>query len=196
MTMQELARLSGVSVSTVSKAFPGSKEISEAKREHIFAVARENGCYDKYCQSKYSGKIIAVICPEYKSGYYSALLSIFEKEIRKRNAIMLSAVTDFNSTRTLELLTYFSEFSKADGIIIMSDLVTIKKLSVPIVTLGDNDIYDSISLSEERAVEDAVAYLKKNGHRNIAFISEPLTKSRLALFISAMENNSLNPEEK
>lgn len=196
MTMQELARLSGVSVSTVSKAFSGSKEISEAKREHIFAVARKNGCYDKYCRSKYSGKIIAVICPEYKSGYYSALLSLFEKEIRKRGAIMLSSSTDFDNDRTLELLSYFSEYAKADGIIVMSDIKSGTKLSVPIVTLGDSKIYDSISLSEERAVEDAVAYLKKNGHRNIAFISEPLTQSRLRLFISAMKKSALEIDEK
>ena len=45
--MARLASLAGVSVSTVSKAFSGSAEISEERREYIFKIAKENGCYDK-----------------------------------------------------------------------------------------------------------------------------------------------------
>lgn len=41
MKMTDLARLAGVSVSTVSKAFSKSSEISEKQREHIFDVAKK-----------------------------------------------------------------------------------------------------------------------------------------------------------
>ena len=46
MTLSELAKLAGVSVSTASKAFREAKDISEETREHIFRIARENGCYN------------------------------------------------------------------------------------------------------------------------------------------------------
>ena len=70
MTMKILAKLSGVSVSTVSKAFSGSKEISAHQREHIFQTAKENGCYEKYYKPRFEKPVIAVICPEFQSGYY------------------------------------------------------------------------------------------------------------------------------
>ena len=43
MNIKKLAEITGVSAGTVSKAFSGSKEISEITREKIFAAAKENG---------------------------------------------------------------------------------------------------------------------------------------------------------
>ena len=64
MNLSMIAKLAGVSVSTASKAFAGSREISAETRERIFQIARENGCFDKYIKSKYKKKVIAVIYPE------------------------------------------------------------------------------------------------------------------------------------
>jgi DNA-binding LacI/PurR family transcriptional regulator len=59
MTMRELAKLANVSASTVSKAFHGAKDISQETREHIFAVARQYGCYGTFYQGRYNKKVIA-----------------------------------------------------------------------------------------------------------------------------------------
>ena len=67
MTIQKLAKLAGVSAGTVSKAFSGSSEIPEKTRNHIFEVAKQNNCFEKYYKIKYSKKVVAVICPEVKS---------------------------------------------------------------------------------------------------------------------------------
>ena len=47
ITLSKLASLAHVSVSTASKAFSMSSEVSEQTREHIFRVAREQGCFKK-----------------------------------------------------------------------------------------------------------------------------------------------------
>ena len=60
MTLKDLAVLANVSVSTVSKAFADSGEISEAKRNEIFSLARKHGCFDKYYKGK--SKVIEEIC--------------------------------------------------------------------------------------------------------------------------------------
>ena len=39
MTLSKLAQLANVSVAVVSKAFSGREDVSEAMREHVFAVA-------------------------------------------------------------------------------------------------------------------------------------------------------------
>lgn len=62
MSLKKIAELSGVSVSTVSKAFSYSKEISEEKRQEIFENAKKAGCLEKYYKPV-NKKVIAVICP-------------------------------------------------------------------------------------------------------------------------------------
>lgn len=189
--MKTLAGLAGVSVSTVSKAFSGSKEVSKEKREHIFNIARKNGCFDKYCKNAYNGLVIAVICPEYKSGLYSQWLSILEERIKSKNAIMVVGSTNFDKGRTQELLNYFSCHSKVDGIIMLGAMEYKGKLSVPIVNLGGNTAFDNVQVSEATAVFEAIKHFKENGHKRIAFIGEPHTVMRRNNFENAMKKNRL-----
>lgn len=191
MNMTELAKIAGVSVSTISKAFSGSGEISEKKREEIFSLAKENGCYDKYCKNAYGGTVIAVICPEYKSGLYSQQLSILERKIKDKNGIMIVGSTDFEKEKAEELLTFFAEYSKVDGIISLTSIKTDKKVSVPVVTMGESDVYDCVHVSEKNAICEAITLLKNNGHKDIAFIGEPYTISRLINFEKGMKKNRL-----
>lgn len=191
MTMKKLAELAGVSVSTVSKAFSGSKELSEETRLHIFDTARDCGCFDKYYKGDYCGKVVGVICPEYKSGYYSEILSLLDKELAKRDALMICSGTDFESTRADTLVSYFAQHSKVDGIISLVNIHSSQKYSVPIVTVGESEDFDSVRISEGNAVSEAIRRLKENGHRRIAFIGEALTTSRHQRFVDAMKVNRL-----
>ena len=76
MNLQTLAKYSGCSVSTVSKAFSGSSEISEDTKNKIFEIAKELGCFEKYSKEIYGKKLIAVLCPETESAYYTSFLSL------------------------------------------------------------------------------------------------------------------------
>ena len=53
MTLRELAQEAGVSISTASKAFRNSKEISPETRDKIFEIAEKHGCFYKYYKKKY-----------------------------------------------------------------------------------------------------------------------------------------------
>ena len=48
MTLSKLAQLANVSVSVVSKAFSGKDGVSDSMREHVFAVAKEHGCFEQF----------------------------------------------------------------------------------------------------------------------------------------------------
>lgn len=96
MNLETLAKLAEVSVGTVSKAFSGSKEISEDTKERIFALAKEHGCFDKYNKNRFDKKVIAVICPELNSEYYSATVTLLNREITLRGGIMSVSTTDFS----------------------------------------------------------------------------------------------------
>lgn len=191
MTMAKLASLAGVSVSTVSKAFSASDEISEEKREHIFKIAREMGCYDKYCKNICQKPVIAVICPEFQSNYYAQQLSCFEREIKNRGGIMVVSSDEFDEARREEMILYFAETLKADGMIIYGKSNSDRKYSMPIVTIGEQDIFDSVCVSGKNAIYEAIEHFAENGHKNIAFIGETLTKKKRDIFANAMEENGL-----
>lgn len=195
MTMAQLAAIAGVSVSTVSKAFSGSGEISDKKREYIFEIARREGCYDKYTKNPYNKSVIAIIYPEFKSRLYSEQLTFLEDEIKKHNGMAIVSCTDFDKDRQDELLTFFSEYAKVDGIIIMGKYSE-RELSLPVVSIGEIDgKCDSVRVSSRKAVVDAIKHFKEYGHSDIAFIGEPLTTSKCDMFREAMHKNKLEINE-
>ena len=56
MTLEKLAKIAHVSISTVSKAFSASPEVSAETRRYIFDIAKEHGCFEKYYKEKYNKK--------------------------------------------------------------------------------------------------------------------------------------------
>lgn len=56
MSMKKIAETAGVSVTTVSKAFHHSKDISEETRKQIFTIAKDLGVYEKYAGERYPKK--------------------------------------------------------------------------------------------------------------------------------------------
>ncbi len=191
MTMKQLADIANVSVSTVSKAFSGSREISDEKREYIFEIARKSGCYDKYCKPSFGKKVIAVICPEFQSGYYSQHLTYLKKEIEKHDGVMVAASCNFDKYSKNEMLSYFAEIAKVDGVIIVGSDVSKTNYATPIVVIGDSENFDSISLSMKTAITDVVDCLLEKGHTDIAFIGETLTGGKFKLFEQAMQEKGI-----
>ena len=51
-SLKNIAEKANVSVSTVSKAFSDSREISTKTRERILEIAKDLGVYDKYYKGK------------------------------------------------------------------------------------------------------------------------------------------------
>ncbi len=196
MTMRELAKLAGVSVSTVSKAFSGSREISIKQRDKIFCIAKENGCFRKYYKSSSAKPVIAVIGPEFKSPYYAQQLSFLEAEIQKRGGIMVTGSHNFDADVSAELFFYFTQHVKVDGVLMYTSYVPKERNDVPIVVIGKSDTYDSIALSWRNAIEDAVTHFLENGHSNIAFIGDIYTHSKKKVFVETMQKMELHlPED-
>lgn len=195
MTLSTLAKLAGVSVSTVSKAFSGSIEISASTRNKIFEVAKENGCFEKYYKSTYGKKVIAVICPEIISEYYSTIVTSLEEAINCRGGLMVLSLSHFNRKLSKELFDYHSYFQKTDGIILIGATEEISNgENIPGIALGAENKHkniDTISINYAEAINEAVCHLAENGHRDIGFIGEKLTESKRDYFIGSLKSNNL-----
>lgn len=196
ITQQKLAEMAGVSVSTVSKAFSGSTEISKQTRENIFSLAKQYGCFDRFSNVCYEKKVIAVIAPEFVSNVYTRGINIIDKLIRDRGYVMLLSFYNFSGTGLTELIRYFSNYVKVDGIIVLSGNSPFPHTTIPIVSFGDSGkpipFVDTFSSECKSTVIEAIKHLKDNGHKNIAFIGELLTSTKLDYFKYAMKENGLS----
>lgn len=190
MTMRELAKIANVSISTVSKAFRDAEDVSEDTKRHIFSVAKENGCYGKFYKEKFSKKVIAVICAELISGHYSDFAERLQKIIEENNGIALHSADHFDAARQAELIEYYASYLHVDGILVIGLRAPLKKgYDVPIVSIFPSKgcITDSVSSDLEHPIAEAMELLCSLGHKNIAFISEPLTVGKAKCFETVAE---------
>ena len=191
MNLTKLAQLANVSVSTVSKAFADSPEISEKTKEHIIEIAKANGCYEKYYKPKYPHKLIAVICPEVLGNHYGKMATYMEKEISEYDGTMVLSVSNFSWKKQNELIEYYTKYAHADGIIVIEPAGKIKNSTdVPIVQVGienETKVADCVKAEIAPAMEDAVKYLRRLGHRKIGFIGEELATPEYDVFMETMK---------
>ena len=194
MNLTKLAKMANVSVSTVSKAFADSKEISAETKEEIFKIAKETGCFEKYFKPKYSKKLIAIICPELQGVHYSQMVTQIEKSVRECGDTIIISFSNFSSENQKELIDYFAKYARVDGIIVIEPVGRIESADIPIVQISLTDEpsdVNTINVDIRSAMDRAVKRLKLFGHGDVGFIGEKNTRVEYGYFEEFMLNNGL-----
>lgn len=193
MSYRKISDITGFSVSTISKAFSHSGEISESTRRKIFEAALNLGCFDKYYKEKYSRRVAAVICPELQSRYISAITESVLHTLQQNGFLTLLSTSDYSPEKEKEFAEYYALYAKADAIIFITpSLSEIKKYTIPAVSIGRHvENADEVYIDFKNAVYEAVRLFKENGHTRIAFIGEQLTGGKEKLFLKSMKSLNL-----
>ena len=200
ITLSKIAKLANVSVSTASKAFAGSAEVNAETRELIFNVAREHGCFKKYYNVQYPKLVIAVIAPEFSSGYYTKYLSCIQKYLEDANCELCVSTTEFSIKREKALVEYYYKHSSVDGIIIINSLLdSFNELEIPVVFINPKNKFNNcctIVNNTKTAYFEAIDYLAHKGVCEIGFVGESLTIRKHELFKEILLSKGLcyNPE--
>jgi len=184
MTLSKLAKLAHVSLSTASKAFSMSSEVNEETREMIFELARKHGCFKKFYNAKYPKLVIAVICPEFKSRYYSTLVSSIQENLSAFGCEMCVASTDFSLKSRKELFDYYNNYSNVDGIIMIdAGNNELEGNNIPVVTNSkSNEKILSVYSNSSIGINLAIDYFLSKGVCDMGFIGEKYTMSKLVEF--------------
>ena len=190
MTLSKLAQLANVSVSVVSKAFSGRGDVSDAMREHVFEIARKHGCFMQFYHSRYDKPVIAVIIPEAISKFYINYIETLKKDIEENGYTMLLSISNFDNTMKDELVRYYTEHSKVDGLILIDNVYNIshKCDTVLICTVNDATVGlgASVSRNMRSGIRKCLEYLISAGHKKIAYVGEELTISRKRILLSEL----------
>ncbi|MBR1882331.1 MAG: LacI family DNA-binding transcriptional regulator [Muribaculaceae bacterium] len=213
--MKDIARLLGVSVSTVSRALQDHPGISKQRRELIKQFAREhhfrpNVVAETLRNSRHTPqKVIGVIMPEFVHYYFASVLTGIEQAASKRGYRIMVASSYEQAEREVSICDAFYR-SQVCGIIVSQakntlncdHFVRLTQDGVPLV------FYDRIctAINAHRVVVDdymgtrkAVSYLLEHGCRRIAFFGTSpnmeISINRYNGYRDALNQHGINIDE-
>ena len=191
MTLSKLAKLASVSISVASKAFSGKGEISEAMREHVFAVAKEHGCFQQFYHIPYDKPVVAIIVPEIISSYYVHYIQTLKVLLEKSGCSVLVSVGNFDGEHTKELIRYHTEYGKVDGLILVTDtdFEFPENSSTAVVRLHKSrseGFGTYVCVSKIDAIKKSLSLAAILGHTKVGFIGEALTVAQMNVLKLAM----------
>ena len=208
MNIIEIAKLAGVSKSTVSR-YLNDGYVSAENRVKIQDVIKSTG-YMPLRQAKTlrtkKTNLIGVIVPKISTETTSRVIEGISDEISKCGYDLLIANTNLNINKEMEYLNILK--NQVDGIIFMATKITDKhikimeEIGIPIVVVSQNiKEYPSVYYDDYNASKDVVKQLLINGYKKIAFIGVyeddiAVGYERKQGYINALEENKIKLNEK
>ena len=217
LTIVDIAKLAGVSKSTVSRVLNGTGYVNEDTRKKVEAVIAEHkfrpsATARSLCRQE--SNTIGVVIPEMGNTFFAEVLKGIGDAIEKKGMTMILCDTDNNSERQYRALNMIKE-QRVKGLILTpandysEDAENrklkkqLKELDVPVVLLDrqvENSVWDGIYFENYMSAYSATEQLIKAGNRRIGVITGDLKlkigRDRYQGYLQAMEDNNLKVEDK
>ena len=177
MTMADIASLSGVGKSTVSRYFNGGY-VKDETRAKIQKVIEEYN-YTPNAFARLNAKqsnVIGVVVPTLNSKITSRVITSIDRYLREKGYTTLIQNSDHNIDQELQNIQRLIQLN-VDGILISSIAITkdhkelLKKAGIPVVVLTQ-DYEDGISIiyDDYHAGKAMGEHIGKKGHQKVGYI--------------------------
>ncbi|KAB8137580.1 LacI family transcriptional regulator [Gracilibacillus oryzae] len=173
VTIKDIAKVAGVSYSTVSKALNNSPLVKEITKRKILKVAAEMGYEPNLAAKQLVRKktdVIGLMWPTIERIVLATLVTNISKAFETTSYSMILSV-DAPETA----MDTFKKF-QVDGMIVFgeSNSITVSTENIPVVIYGvsgkNESAYPIIDANHEASMQKAVQHLVELGHRRIAYI--------------------------
>jgi LacI family transcriptional regulator len=182
ITLKEIAKMAGVSTSTVSRVINNSKPVNEEIRKRVLDVLKETNYLPFVAQNlalQQETPLIGVICPQYSNTVLDDLIVGINRVCKIYGYDTVIGLTDSTEENEKHYIDLFSNVVSVQGIIFMGNQwdeqfseITRKNV-IPVVLAGQissNPLIPSVHIDNITASYEAVTYLILKGHRDIAMI--------------------------
>ena len=211
-TIQDVARVAGVSTATVSRALSNPERVSESARRKVLEAVEKTGYVVNEAARnlrQQRANAIAVIAPDLSNPFFSSIIAGIEQIAGPNGYGVLvteSKMTGQGAFDHSRLLTS----ARVDGFVVLDGLMDLSQLSnrakgasqVPVVSACEypEDIpAPSVTVDNAGGAEKAVRHLAELGHTKIGHITGPrgniLTTTRLQGFRAGLKAMGLTVRE-
>lgn len=202
-TMNDVARLAGVSLKTVSRVFNGVSSVDEKLTARVFAAADElafipNMAAQTLRKNEQRTHQVAVIFTDPNNPFLGTLLSTMQRIAHESGSLLLAATTGKQSDLEPSLVRAFAT-RRVDGIIMFPTSPSQAYLQprldagLPVVCIDRSPVgveTDVVASSNHLGAREAVQHLLAHGHRRIAYMGDLLdfatAKERHQGYLAAM----------
>lgn len=194
MTIYDIAKLAGVSASTVSRVANNKPGIKEETRRQIQALLDE---YDYQPNEtarglvNQSSRMIGILITDIRDAHHVDIAYYIEQEMEKQGYCSLIVNTDLSDEKKVQAIKMLSQ-RQVDGVILVGStfqcdavktaLASCFKKEPVVITNGYLELPNvkGVLVDEKEGVEACVELLARKGHRKQAFILPNPTPSNLA----------------
>lgn len=183
ITIREVAKLAGVSVSTVSRVLNNMPDVNQQTRQQVCKVIEEHGYVPNATArtlKKITTNIICVIVKGTQNLFFAQIVEMIQSEIDKTPYIPLVHYIDESADEVACAVSLVSE-KKALGVIFLGGSPSLRtkaiaRLKVPCVlaTMSARGLglknTSSVCVDDHASAEKAIDYLIERGHREIAIM--------------------------
>ncbi|GLC83096.1 LacI family DNA-binding transcriptional regulator [Lacrimispora brassicae] len=212
MTIYDIARIAGVSASTVSRVINNKPGVGEMTKERIRELLEEyNYSPNEAARGlvTQSSKIVGILIEDIRISHHTESAYIIEQEMTKRGYTCITLSTGMTSEKKAEYIKILEQ-RRIEGAILVGSMFGTQEVEksikehlqdIPIVLVnGSLDLPNvrGILVDEEQGVERCVDLLVKRGRRNLAFAVDSITpsnNSKMRGFKNGLKNHGLGDGE-
>ncbi|HEX5283365.1 MAG TPA: LacI family DNA-binding transcriptional regulator [Bryocella sp.] len=206
MNITAVAKRAGVSTATVSRVMNGTANVSPDTAGRVReAVEALNFYPDINARALGSGRsgLYGLIISDITNPYFPELVKAFEDIAVEHGQDVLIANTDYDPKR-MEMCVIRMLQRRVDGVAIMTSemedrlIRTLGQRQIPMIFMDTADGgrgVNTVNVDYTGGITEAMQYLFRLGHRDVAFISGPLTlnsaRARADAFQAALREHGM-----
>ncbi len=210
ITIADIAREAGVSISTVSRVMNNTKPVSSELRERVYHTIEKNHFKpNALAQGLITKKTntVGIVVPDISNPVFGALTKGINSVCTKKGYTIMVCESGGEQEQEMKLLDVLED-KQTDGVLfagvsvnqVLIDAMLKKQYPVVLVTqesaAGEN-VIDTATHDNVKAFYDATKFLLNNGHERIAYLGGPSHdfssgRKRLKGYLKALEEAGIN----
>lgn len=189
--MEEVARVAGVSLATVSRVLRHPQKVSAPMRARVQDAATRLGYAPDPVAGSLAGArspLVGVIVPSLTNAFFSGTLEAMGTRLEARGLQMMIGCHDYDPAREDRLVAAYAGWRPSALVVTGTHLgrgalATLSRADCPVISMWDTDgtAFDSrIGFSQIRAGQMTAEVLARKGHRHVAFAGAVLKRDSRA----------------
>lgn len=212
MTIYDIAKIAGVSASSVSRVINNKPGINEENRRRIQEILKQyhytpnEGARGLVNQST---KIVGVLMEDIRLSHHTESTYVVQQELMRAGYICIALSTGYEESRKADYIRLMEQ-RRVDGVILIGSMFCVPEVekairqhlsSTPVVMVNGHlplpNVY-GILIDEEGGVQDSVGLLVQRGRKDLTFainLPSPSNEKKKSGFLKGAQQWGIPPEK-